>query len=90
MLNSWKRVIVHLPVTYPANVLAYSDIINYLNNQQQAPAGSVKGFTYTNPLPSPLSGYWWDDQAECWIYDEIALIYIDLDIKNMQQLDKEL
>ena len=78
------RIILHLPVSHPGEVQAYSEIINQLNNQRQlpAPTSTVTGFTVTNLFPSPYHGYWWNDnvQPPKWEDEEIATIVIDYDL----------
>lgn len=85
------QVILHLPVTRPGEVLAYSEIINHLNNQRQAPTSTSKvtGFTHTNLFPSPYHGWWWNDQAHPpkWDDEEIAFVVIDYDLKLRDPAD---
>jgi hypothetical protein len=70
------RVIFNLPINHAGEEKAFYEIIGYLQTQQRRSTG-VSGFTYSEPLPAVFSGFWWSENDQVWVNDELVLVTVD-------------
>ncbi|MCI0463276.1 MAG: hypothetical protein L0Z62_40535 [Gemmataceae bacterium] len=70
------RVTCHLPVNDAQEEKAFFKVIDYLDQQRQEQVG-VKGYTHSEARPAAFHGYWWRDDAEVPLHDQIVLCLVD-------------
>jgi hypothetical protein len=79
------RVTCHLPVNDAQEEKAFFQVIEYLDEQRSEGIG-VKGYTYSEVRPVAFHGYWWPDDAEDPVHDQIVGCYVDYLLPSGSQL----
>jgi hypothetical protein len=70
------RVMCNLPVNNVQEEKAFFQIIEYLNQLRHEGVG-VTGYTYSETRPVAFHGFWWPDDGDEPIHDQIVLCTVD-------------
>jgi hypothetical protein len=70
------RVMCHLPVNNSREEKAFFRILSYLRKLKDQGIG-VNGWTTSTVRPAVFHGWWWSEDRQEWILDDLVLCFID-------------
>ena len=70
------RVMCNLPLNNGQEEKAFFQVVEYLNGLRHQVIG-VSGYTYSETRPSAFHGFWWPENAEAPVHDQIVLCTVD-------------
>jgi hypothetical protein len=70
------RVMCHLPVNNSQEEKAFFKILSYLRKLKDQGLG-VTGWTTSTLRPAVFHGWWWSDNRQEWVRDDLVLCFVD-------------
>jgi hypothetical protein len=70
------RVMCNLPLNNGQEEKALFQIVEYLNELRHQGIG-VSGYTYSETRPAAFHGFWWPEDADAPVHDQIVLCTVD-------------
>ncbi len=70
------RVICHLPVNSGQEEKAFFKVLSYLRGLKDQGLG-VSGWTTSTLRPAAFHGWWWSDDRQEWVRDDLVLCFVD-------------
>ena len=70
------RVMCHLPVNNSQEEKAFFKVLSYLRKLKDQGIG-VSGWTTSTLRPAVFHGWWWSEQWEEWVRDDLVLCFVD-------------
>ena len=87
------RVMCHLPVNNSQEEKAFFKVLSYLRKLKDQGIG-VSGWTTSTLRPAVFHGWWWSEQWEEWVRDDLVLCFVDyrlsLDDSSLSERVQEL
>ncbi len=71
-----SRVMCHLPVNNAREEKAFLKVLSYLHALKDQGIG-VSGFTTSTWRPAAFHGWWWSDDRQEWVRDDLVLCFVD-------------
>ena len=70
------RVMCHLPVNNSQEEKALFKVLSYLRRLKDQGIG-VSGWTTSTLRPAVFHGWWWSEEREEWVRDDLVLCFVD-------------
>jgi len=70
------RVICHLPVNTGQEEKAFFKVLSYLRGLKDQGLG-VGGWTTSALRPAAFHGWWWSEDRQEWVRDDLVLCFVD-------------
>jgi hypothetical protein len=73
------RVMCHLPVNSRQEEQAFFKVLAHLKELKTQGIG-VTGLTTSNARPAGFQGWWWSEENQEWMADDIVLCFVDFQL----------